>query len=44
MIRAKLVRGEQSTVLELEINSSRANRARDEPQAIYAGPGWHGSC
>ena len=28
MIRAKLVRGEQSTVLELEINSSRANRAR----------------
>jgi len=28
MIRAKLVRGEQSTVLELEINSGRANRAR----------------
>ncbi|MEO3931467.1 DNA replication/repair protein RecF [Micrococcaceae bacterium Sec7.4] len=28
MIRARLVRGEQSTVLELEINSSRANRAR----------------
>lgn len=28
MIRAKLVRGEQSTVLELEINNSRANRAR----------------
>ncbi|MET1064170.1 MAG: DNA replication/repair protein RecF [Arthrobacter sp.] len=28
LIRAKLVRGEQSTVLELEINSSRANRAR----------------
>ena len=28
MIRAKVVRGEQSTVLELEINSSRANRAR----------------
>ncbi|HEX9088771.1 MAG TPA: DNA replication/repair protein RecF [Arthrobacter sp.] len=28
MIRAKLVRGEQSTVLELEINSTRANRAR----------------
>ena len=28
MIRAKLVRGEQSTVLELEINGSRANRAR----------------
>ena len=28
MIRAKLVRGEQPTVLELEINSSRANRAR----------------
>ena len=28
MIRAKLVRGEQSTMLELEINSSRANRAR----------------
>jgi DNA replication and repair protein RecF len=28
MIRAKLVRGEQSTVLELEINASRANRAR----------------
>ncbi|MET1066362.1 MAG: DNA replication/repair protein RecF, partial [Arthrobacter sp.] len=28
MIRAKLVRGEQSTVLELELNSSRANRAR----------------
>ena len=27
MIRAKLVRGEQSTVLELEINRSRANRA-----------------
>ena len=28
LIRAKLVRGEQDTVLELEINSSRANRAR----------------
>jgi DNA replication and repair protein RecF len=28
MIRAKLVRGVQSTVLELEINGSRANRAR----------------
>ncbi|QDY89703.1 DNA replication/repair protein RecF [Arthrobacter sp. UKPF54-2] len=28
MIRAKLVRGEQSTVLELEINAGRANRAR----------------
>jgi DNA replication and repair protein RecF len=28
LIRAKLVRGEQSTVLELEINSSRANRGR----------------
>ena len=28
MIRARLVRGEQSTVLELEINSARANRAR----------------
>lgn len=28
MIRAKLVRGEQSTVLELEINARRANRAR----------------
>lgn len=28
LIRAKLVRGEQSTVLELEINGSRANRAR----------------
>ena len=28
LIRARLVRGEQSTVLELEINSSRANRAR----------------
>ncbi|MGO4191071.1 DNA replication/repair protein RecF [Arthrobacter sp. YAF17] len=28
LIRAKLVRGEQSTVLELEISSSRANRAR----------------
>ncbi|MDD1476137.1 DNA replication/repair protein RecF [Arthrobacter sp. H16F315] len=28
MIRAKLVRGEQSTVLELEINAARANRAR----------------
>jgi DNA replication and repair protein RecF len=28
LIRAKLVRGEQSTVLELEINASRANRAR----------------
>ncbi|XAS64123.1 DNA replication/repair protein RecF [Micrococcaceae bacterium Sec5.8] len=28
LIRAKLVRGEQSTVLELEINSARANRAR----------------
>jgi DNA replication and repair protein RecF len=28
VIRAKLVRGEQPTVLELEINSSRANRAR----------------
>ncbi|MCU1530605.1 MAG: replication/repair protein RecF [Arthrobacter sp.] len=28
MIRAKLVRGNQPTVLELEINSSRANRAR----------------
>jgi DNA replication and repair protein RecF len=28
MLRAKLVRGGQSTVLELEINSGRANRAR----------------
>jgi DNA replication and repair protein RecF len=28
MIRAKLVRGEQSTVLELEINGGRANRGR----------------
>lgn len=28
MIRAKLVRGEESTVLELEINGGRANRAR----------------
>jgi DNA replication and repair protein RecF len=28
MIRAKLVRGVQSTVLELEINGNRANRAR----------------
>ena len=28
LVRAKLVRGEQSTVLELEINASRANRAR----------------
>ena len=28
MIRAKLVRGEQSTVLELEINARAANRAR----------------
>lgn len=28
LIRAKLVRGVQSTVLELEINGSRANRAR----------------
>lgn len=28
LIRAKLVRGEQSTVLELEINASRANRGR----------------
>ncbi|MEC5180349.1 DNA replication/repair protein RecF [Arthrobacter sp. CG_A4] len=28
LIRAKLVRGEQATVLELEINSTRANRAR----------------
>ena len=28
LIRAKLVRGEQSTVLELEINAARANRAR----------------
>jgi DNA replication and repair protein RecF len=28
LIRAKLIRGEQPTVLELEINSSRANRAR----------------
>lgn len=28
MIRAKLVRGEQSTMLELEINAGRANRAR----------------
>jgi DNA replication and repair protein RecF len=28
LIRAKLVRGEQSTVLELEINGSRANRGR----------------
>ncbi|MGO4490556.1 DNA replication/repair protein RecF [Arthrobacter sp. 2YAF22_2] len=28
MIRAKLVRGVQSTVLELEINGGRANRAR----------------
>jgi DNA replication and repair protein RecF len=28
VIRAKLVRGEQSTVLELEINGNRANRGR----------------
>lgn len=28
LIRAKLVRGEQATVLELEINASRANRGR----------------
>jgi DNA replication and repair protein RecF len=28
LVRAKLVRGGQSTVLELEINASRANRAR----------------
>lgn len=28
LIRAKLVRGEQSTVLELEINGTRANRGR----------------
>jgi DNA replication and repair protein RecF len=28
LIRAKLVRGEQSTVLELEINANRANRGR----------------
>lgn len=28
MIRARLVRGEQSTVLELELNAGRANRAR----------------
>jgi DNA replication and repair protein RecF len=28
LIRARLVRGEQSTVLELEINAGRANRAR----------------
>jgi DNA replication and repair protein RecF len=28
LIRAKLVRGEQSTVLELEINGNRANRGR----------------
>ncbi|KRE81953.1 DNA replication/repair protein RecF [Arthrobacter sp. Soil763] len=28
MIRARLVRGEQATVLELEINAGRANRAR----------------
>jgi DNA replication and repair protein RecF len=28
MIRAKVVRGEQATVLELEINASRANRGR----------------
>ncbi len=28
LIRAKIVRGEQPTVLELEINSTRANRAR----------------
>lgn len=28
LIRARLVRGEQSTVLEVEINSTRANRAR----------------
>ncbi|MGY3319134.1 DNA replication/repair protein RecF [Arthrobacter sp. TE12232] len=28
MIRAKLVRGEQATFLELEINASRANRGR----------------
>ncbi len=28
MIRAKLVRGEQATVLELEINAARANRGR----------------
>lgn len=28
LVRAKLVRGQQSTVLELEINAGRANRAR----------------
>ncbi|MET3143427.1 UNVERIFIED_ORG: DNA replication and repair protein RecF [Arthrobacter sp. UYEF10] len=28
MVRARLVRGEQTTVLELEINASRANRGR----------------
>ncbi|MEE2570072.1 DNA replication/repair protein RecF [Pseudarthrobacter sp. J64] len=28
LVRARLVRGEQSTVLELEINAGRANRAR----------------
>ncbi|MET3936707.1 RecF protein [Arthrobacter sp. OAP107] len=28
LIRAKLVRGEQSTILELEINGGRANRGR----------------
>ncbi|WP_445155727.1 DNA replication/repair protein RecF [Arthrobacter sp. Hor0625] len=28
MIRARLVRGEQATVLELELNAGRANRAR----------------
>jgi len=28
MIRAKLIRGEQATVLELEINAARANRGR----------------
>jgi DNA replication and repair protein RecF len=28
MIRAKLVRGEQSTIVELEINANRANRGR----------------
>ena len=39
MIRAKLVRGEQATVLELEINAARANRGTDQPEQSGPCPG-----
>ena len=42
MIRAKLVRGEQSTVLELEINSSPCQPRPDQPQQSAPGPGHSG--